>query len=91
MPTPNNSFAGFQNVVRAVVRNASSFTPTEGPQAGQTFYFADSEIPANGLRWSTLRVKVRNGGKPVPVGEMNLVITSFSDKDGTALANVLHE
>lgn len=79
-----------QLVFEAEVRNPSQFTPSEGSNAGKTYYTADAELLTPGARWSTIRIKVR-GRTPIVAGRARLRMLSMDGGKGEGVAEILVE
>lgn len=79
-PAPAPGFGS----LRAEVRNASKFTN----EKGETFFFADAEVPAApGARWSTVRIRVRSAA-PIDNGVHDLSVEAYDRKKGEAVCLV---
>lgn len=74
--------------VRAEIRNVSQFTPTEGSNAGRTYYTATAELSTPGAKWSTMRLRVR-GRTPIPEGLHDLAVLSLDYNKGEGLAECI--
>lgn len=90
MPTPNTTPAlpALQLLVEADVRRPSQYTPTEGSNAGKTYYSADAELATPGARWSTIRIRVRSK-TPLVAGRARLAIVQMDANKGEAVADVV--
>lgn len=74
----------------ALVRNARTFTATEGSNAGKTYYTADAELATPGARWSTIRIKVRSR-TPITEGPARLLMVTMDGAKGEGVADLLSE
>lgn len=90
MPATPASDNVLQLVFEADVRNPSQFTPSEGSNAGRTYYTADAELLTPGSRWSTIRIKVR-GKIPIAAGRARLRMVTMDGAKGEGVAEILTE
>lgn len=77
-----------QLTFEAQVRNARSFTATEGANAGRTYYSADAELATPGARWSTIRIKVRSR-TPITEGVRRLLMVTMDGAKGEGVADLV--
>lgn len=92
MSTPNTAPAlpSLQLVVEAEIRRPSQYTPTEGSNAGRTYYSADAELATPGARWSTIRIRVRSK-TPLVAGRARLNLVQMDANKGEAIAELCTE
>lgn len=77
-----------QLLVEAEVRNPRQYTPTEGPNAGHTYYCATAELATPGSQWSTMRISVRSRA-PIVAGVKRLNLVSVDGLKGVAVAEIV--
>lgn len=82
--------ATLQLTFDAPVRNARTFTATEGANAGKTYYTADAELSTPGARWSTIRIKVRSR-TPITEGPARLLMVTMDGAKGEGVADLIVE
>ncbi len=80
----------FQLTFEAPVRNARTFTATEGSNAGKTYYTADAELATPGARWSTIRIKVRSRTS-ITEGPSRLLWVTMDGAKGEGVADLIVE
>lgn len=85
-----NTPATLQLTFEAPVRNARTFTATEGSNAGKTYYTADAELCTPGARWSTIRIKVRSR-TPIVEGPAKLLMVTMDGAKGEGVADLIVE
>lgn len=83
-PTTN----ALQLTFDAVVRNARTFTASDGANAGKTYYTADAELATPGARWSTIRIKVR-ARTPISEGLSRLLMVTMDGAKGEGVADII--
>lgn len=79
-----------QLFIEAEIRNPRQYTPTEGSNAGHTYYTADAELSTPGARWSTIRLKVRSA-TPMVAGRVRLSLVKVDQNEGVGVADIIVE
>lgn len=74
---------------KAPVRNPRTYTPTEGSNAGKTYYTADAELLTPGSRWLSVRLKVTSK-TPIVDGVQTLCLDQLDGK-GSGVSHIVRE